>query len=73
MITTFACVICRSKSVINASEETKTFIDALPEIKINHLPSYKIGENPEYAYILKEMQAMYKEANKKMDEPENGI
>ncbi len=54
---TFSCILCKSKKVAPVGDSAaKRFSDALEEIRRNHLPTYDMQKNPEYADILREMR-----------------
>ena len=58
----FACVLCKTTKVGPEEDvDNRTFREAVHEMKVHQLASYRIQENSDYAEILKEMRKIGRE------------
>lgn len=51
--------MCKTKKITLINDEKKkTYKEAIPELLINHIISYKIKENPQWAEVLRQMKLL---------------
>ena len=69
VLAAFSCILCKSVNIISTEDAPKkTFTEAYDEIKVNHITSYKIEQNPDYELVLREMRRIARERLSKSPE-----